>query len=399
MIRRIQIDNFKSLDGFSLPPPGSPPLANFTCLIGANGSGKTSVLQVLDFLCYFMRGDVRTWLEDRGWDEDVLSSSFDSSPWGLFKTSVSIQLSPSSQAEWRVHYNEHVGVPDDESILIDGHTMLKATDGNVEIQEPDRSPRKLTGLSLRGSALEALNVASLSAPLQAIKQLFGENIVTFELVSLEGLKKQSPRSKNMGRRGENLAGFTADLERVTQTRISNQMRKFYPDIQNVSLGQDLISKFYRQNVSEKFLREAVPSSQFSDGFTRILAIVTQIESSTNSNRVLLIDEVENGVHPELMGKLIEYLVRSNTQVIATTHSPLILNYLTDDQARESVLFLYRNGGGRTRSCRYFDLPSAKNKLGILGPGEVYADTSMEQLTHEAEEMSGKTSARAGDNSQ
>lgn len=399
MIRRIQIDNFKSLDGFSLPPVGSPQLVNFTCLIGANSSGKTSVLQVLDFLCYFMRGEVGVWLKDRGWEEDVLSSSFDSSPWGLFNTSISIQLDPSTQAEWSVHYNQYGGVPDEESIVIDGRTLLMARDGDVTIEESNGGSKVFAGLSLRGSALEAIQVAPTPNPLGVIKELFSKNLITFELFSPESAKRQSQRSNNIGRHGENLAGFTADLERNIQTRISDRMREFYPSVQNTYLDQDLISKLYRQNAKENLLREAVPSSQFSDGFTRILAIVTQIESSMASTRVLLIDEIEDGIHPELMARLIDYLINSKVQVIATTHSPMILNYLSDEQARESLLFLYRNSEGRTHSCRYFDLPSTKKKLGILGPGEIYVDTSVSQLAREAEEMERGASAQAGASAQ
>jgi len=395
VIRRIQVDNFKSLDGFSLPPVGSPPLANFTCLIGANGSGKTSVLQVLDFLCYFMRGNAHTWLEGRGWKEDRLSSSFDSSPLEQFDTAVSIQIDPSAEAKWKVHYNLYSDESDEETVTLDGLTLLKAKDGTVRISDGDDGPREFSGLSLRGSALEVLQVAPAPSPLGVIKELFAQNIVSFEMFSPDGLKRESPRSKSMGRRGENLAGFTAGLDRSIQNRISDLMREFYPNVHRVYWDKNLSSQLFRIDADERFLREEVHLTQFSDGFTRILAIVTQVESSNASNRVLLIDEIENGIHPELMAKLIDYLVKSSTQVIATTHSPLILNFLTDDQARKSVLLLYRNSEGRTRSHRYFDLPSAKKKLGILGPGEVYVDTSIEQIAREAEEMERGASEAAG----
>jgi predicted ATPase len=395
VIRRIQIDNFKSLDGFSLPPVASPPLANFTCLIGANGSGKTSVLQVLDFLCYFMRGDVRGWLKDRGWEDDRLSSSFDSSPVDLFKASILIQLDPSTQAEWSVHYNLYTRECYEEKIVVSGDTFLEVKDGDVTILEGNGPPRIFTGLSLRGSALEALQVGSAPNPLGLIKELFRKNLATFELFSPNSLKKQSLHSKSMGRHGENLAGFAGDLGLKIQRQISDRMREFYPNNKGVLVALDHDSKLFRLFAPEEFLREAVPSSQFSDGFTRILAIVTQIESSTASDRVLLIDEIEDGIHPELMAKLIDYLVKSNTQVIATTHSPLILNYLTDDQARKSVLLLYRNSEGRTRSCRYFDLPSTSKKLGVLGPGEVYVDTPIEKLAKEAEKIEQKAEKAAG----
>lgn len=43
-ITHIKVDNFKSLVDFNLP------LAKFSCLVGLNSSGKSTVLQFFDFL-------------------------------------------------------------------------------------------------------------------------------------------------------------------------------------------------------------------------------------------------------------------------------------------------------------------------------------------------------------
>ena len=61
MIERIHIKNFKSLGNLSLN------LGHFTCLVGMNGSGKTTVLQVIDFISQVLLGRVEPWLSARGW--------------------------------------------------------------------------------------------------------------------------------------------------------------------------------------------------------------------------------------------------------------------------------------------------------------------------------------------
>src|SRR4051812_21950803 len=61
LIRCIQVNNFKSLVGFELK------LAKFSCLIGLNGAGKSTVLQFIDFLSQLVRGDLKGWLEERQW--------------------------------------------------------------------------------------------------------------------------------------------------------------------------------------------------------------------------------------------------------------------------------------------------------------------------------------------
>ena len=84
-----------------------------------------------------------------------------------------------------------------------------------------------------------------------------------------------------------------------------------------------------------------------------------------------------------MDKLVQHLLQSKRQIIATTHSPLILNYLPDETAKEAVILLFRNNSGYTRSVRLFDLASTSEKLDFLGPGEVYVDSNLETLTREA----------------
>ena len=60
-IHHIKVNNFKSLVEFDLNLP------KFTCLIGLNGSGKSTVLQFIDFLSQQVRGDIERWLDDRHW--------------------------------------------------------------------------------------------------------------------------------------------------------------------------------------------------------------------------------------------------------------------------------------------------------------------------------------------
>jgi predicted ATPase len=414
VIRRIQIDNFKSLDGFSLPPVASPPLANFTCLIGANGSGKTTVLQAVDFLSQLVKGRFPEWLRERGWSSEELSSQFDPVPGKYIEISAEIRMASTLPITWKFKFlplsRDDFQITE-ESIWENGHCLLSVQGSTVSFMPGSGNEhRKNSGLRFSGSALSILSDDDIDASLRLLKQAFGKYVSNFELVSTFNLKQDSFPSREIGPKGENLSGFIHQISDGIRERVYTRMREFFP---NVSGLQREIKKdeLVKLSIFEKNMRVLLPgggalsngisSRHFSDGFTRLLAIVAQIESSAmpgNVNaqdRILLLDEIENGVHPETMAKLVQYLADAPIQVIATTHSPMILNYLTDKQAEESVILLYRNSEGRTRSCRYFEIPSAKKKIGVLGPGEVYVDTSIEQIAREAEEMERGPSQAAG----
>ena len=112
---------------------------------------------------------------------------------------------------------------------------------------------------------------------------------------------------------------------------------------------------------------------------RLIAILAELESDS---RFLLFDEIENGINPELVEMLVSSFLAARQQVLVTTHSPMILNFLDDQTARASVAYLYRTRLGYTRSIPLFSIPSLAKKLMVMGPGEAFVDTSLPALANE-----------------
>ena len=75
----FSVEGFKSLKKLSLPEDGE--LGQLCCLIGANGAGKTTILQALDLLSAMFDADrIRDWIKARGWESDELGGAGNSSP-------------------------------------------------------------------------------------------------------------------------------------------------------------------------------------------------------------------------------------------------------------------------------------------------------------------------------
>jgi predicted ATPase len=105
-----------------------------------------------------------------------------------------------------------------------------------------------------------------------------------------------------------------------------------------------------------------------------------------SHTVLLFDEIEDGINPELVETLVDLLVTAPKQVIITTHSPMILNYIEDERAKESVILTYKNKRGATQQRRFFSIECIGEKLESLAAGEAMVDINLsklvEALTHD-----------------
>ena len=158
------------------------------------------------------------------------------------------------------------------------------------------------------------------------------------------------------------------------------LKEFYPRIVDLKASATK-GGWKRLAIVEDFNGKLIESEarHMNDGLLRMLAILAQ---SKTERSLLIFDEIENGINPELVEKLVKLLSHSEQQMIVTTHSPMILNYLDDATAREAVKFVYKTPDGYTRVRRFFDIPRIGQKLDYMGAGEAFVDTDLVALTEE-----------------
>lgn len=138
--------------------------------------------------------------------------------------------------------------------------------------------------------------------------------------------------------GKFKANFERDLEASVKTAVQRILGKpadFYmqlsmEDSDGKSFGQ---GKAMYASVSNDEKGVSYSEFHFGAGEASIISIVSEIESA-GENALILIEEIENGLHPIATRRLIEYLVdvarRKSCQIIFTTHSNDALLPLPDE---------------------------------------------------------------------
>ena len=393
MITRIHIENFKSLVDFDLPPEGQQ-LDRFTCLVGMNGAGKSSVLQALDFLGQLMSGKLSEWLEHREWASVDLVSRIPRepqwlnrggrrvlSPWrplAVIPFQIEFVLPSGKTASWHGRFNrvqlrcnwEEIHLQDQvEPVLVHDDGVLRTVTQGLEPME-----RETKDLIYQGSILSVFNIEAEAC--QYIKSVM-RGLKSLEMLTPRAMRRRSRKGADIGYGGEQLSAFVGGLRADEIVQLTHSLQRFYPQV--TYLNTSTVRGGWKRLIGlEQF---AVPlrvtANNMNDGMLRVIAILAQ---GYSKHPVLLFDEIENGINPELVEKLVDFLVGMKKQVIVTTHSPMILNYMQDEIARNSVYLLFRDEAGWTRSIRFFDEPEIAAKLTALGPGEVFVDTNLTRLT-------------------
>lgn len=376
MITGFSIHGFKSLARFSLDG-----LRNFTCLVGLNGAGKSSVLQSLDFAAHLMRGDVGSWLSKRNWSISDLHSKFTNQ--SNIVVAFSFALSNGRYYNWVAAFNR-------TSLTCSSERVFESP-GEIPLFQLARGRYSVFNggqtkveFNYTGSILSALKDEALTAELIEIRNVM-MSIRSLELLSPH-LMRYSLRdaAADIGVGGEKLSPFLYSIKGEQRENLVRLLRKFYPAVVDFKVKQERAG-WKKLFIIEDFNGELIETEakHVNDGLLRILAILAQAGSG---KALLLFDEVENGVNPEIVERLVDVLQNTGQQVLVTTHSPMILNYLSDDVAKRSVHFVYRSFDGGTRERRLFDIPRMSAKLQIMGPGEAFVDTSLSALSQECAQL-------------
>ncbi len=276
------------------------PLGRFTLIVGANGTGKTTALKALELLNNskkVTRENIISVSELRNRDEEV---------------SLEIETTFGKKiAHWK----------DDNN----GRRVEHPQSGMPTIEN---SPAKRKMLELRDKELESFKVFSFDP----------EKISQTVPISSE---------KDLKQNGENLAGILdllKDTEPERWRELNDALEKWFPEFDQILFDRNDHGKYIV--LRTKFGKHKIKAEDLSDGTRLALAYLT-VAYLPNPPKIVAFEEPEKGIHPRLLRNIQEAMYRlaypenfgekrEPIQVIATTHSPYLLD-LYKDRREEIVI--------------------------------------------------------------
>ena len=392
MIKELTIRNFKAIKDLKLQ------FTPMTILIGENSCGKSTVLQALDFLASITYRDIDEYLKDRDWSYDEIKSKFAGA-----EDSISF-LSSFEFSDHKLFWEIDIKNEADKWIIkeqitdkINGECLLSSGYG-------DDRPHEFSMLNIKSSALKMIGhnltadfrLESLDRLKQTLNSIQSLELLTPEIMRNRDRNPARRPQKNIGRNGEKLYAYIdtlSDEQKIKMNAILSELIGYevcvdteYPFNNEVEL------KFHEGWGNGAF---NIKGQYISDGLLRLIAYVAIIAGSGNKNNhlpapvykeIFLIDEIEDGINPEITEKLINtlkgFIRETGCQIIVTSHSPVILNYFDDD----SIQFMWRDELGIIRAKPMFQTKAMKEHLDYMNPGEIWLNFAKETILEKLTEL-------------
>lgn len=385
-IKQIRIQGFKSLEDVIFEPE-----TGFSCLVGANGAGKSNFCDALLFFKRIILNGV----------EDTLNNFINKDLINHKNTDVSLDFIIESAGEVVAEYYLVVDLANNiikEEIIKRSGIFLYEKKGDKskkldinkfeesanefslrfnilkkmtkEIENYDLNKNQIflnklnyldnhvfisTWKGVPESLIEANNGQKLSGDKAALSSYF-EGLGLFELFSrlnvfrINPLAPKSPtkifNKSNLLIYGENLATILAELkknENKWQT-LHEWLSLIVPSISEVQVNQgefdESLSLHFKEN------EHLLPAICISDGTIYTIAILTAVLWNQDKNALIVIEEPERGIHPQALSELINFM-REATQeklnIIVTTHSETFVR-----NCKLEELWLVDKSEGRTQ---------------------------------------------------
>lgn len=348
-------------------------IGDLNLFIGANASGKSTILDALRFLSEaVLERNFRGPLFSRGglihlaW-KGAAASSVDltvrvAASDGTFEWTVRlIREDYDFRVVERVHQHRQGGLPPIQ--------LLEASRGKGWWWSGERSEKVHLSQSSTSCALAAA-AADASFPAHDVAEFIGRwgffDPNPF-LLRRDWSTVESPRLDHYGR---NLAETLYRLDAATRQRILEATRAIVGLPQNIEprLAEDEDRFYFLQQ--EAGLQFRVHQMGISSGTLRMLALMTALHTSGQA-KLIGIEEPENYVHPGALSSFVEHLggIGEDIQLVITTHAPLVLDVLGDP----SVVRVVRRDGHKGTVVEEGDAEGVHRALEAsgFGLGEYY----------------------------
>ncbi len=344
-IDEILIRNFKSLYNVSFEP------GKLNVFIGANGSGKSSVLEALGVLSAAMTDRVNTTSLQRKGVRLSTSALYKSKFSSIEKESKTVNLAIKwSNDSNNYEYSTHLTVPtDDDSWRYFAESVT--CNGEKVYGRSNASSSQLNNKVGYYSISEALSGKEY---IEAGKYLSDYGIYQPDTLTLRGVVPDTMQVNPIGLNGGRLAEAMSDLFTIEDDDF--KFGSMY--MEDVLELIDWASDFKVSKPKKSILNPGVPSTQqiieFKDKYLKDSASFTGYDASEGALYVLFmlslamhdkapkmfaIDSFDHALNPRLAKKVTEIfsniITEQNKTVFMTTHNPLVLDGLdlTNDDIR------------------------------------------------------------------
>ena len=368
MIKSLHLDHFKNFKNATLR------LGPFTVLIGANASGKSNIRDAFRFLhgigmhyrlaeilgeAYY--GSARVWDGIRGGKREVAYSGSET-----FELGVGMEIP--SRDDGAYHLDYRIGVLAGGSVTMPPRLVQEALnagdrlvfrtvegeaqDGKVSVALPlveDKSgqhPRIMIFPS------DAPVLAQAEDLISSLDKLQSASAVLKELRSLRFLDPSPLQIRNpslpghaiLGDQGQNLSSVLAAIceDPAKKEVLLEWVRKLTPmDVDGLLFDQDAAGRILLRLVEKD--GRSFSALSVSDGTLRFLAILAELFGPEPAS-LYFIEELENGIHPARLSLLVDLIEhqtkRRGIQIVATSHSPQLLQVLSEESLKSCSL-VYR----------------------------------------------------------
>ena len=327
-IQALHLKDFLSFQDVSIE------LGPVNVLIGANGSGKSNVIEAIDFLRH-CPGDLNSFVLNEGGAEQWIRRMG-----GASIASVSAQCRLPELFEYSISFQSEKRTPrislEGLNPLINGersdHPEFIRTDRQFIFQ--DSSPQNLTNLRPAQAFLSQYRTPSADITSTLARHLESIRIYrTLDTGKRTQLRRGAPVTgadePQLNESGGNLAYVLHELDNQDRLGLVNEyLEEFAPHYQGVK--PRLVNGAWTLQLREAGLDAPTPTERISEGTLNFLCLLA-ILLDPNPPPLICIDEPEVGLHPDaiaLVGKAIQD-AESRTQLIIATHSEALVNRFSD----------------------------------------------------------------------
>lgn len=336
MIETLSLRNFKVLREVEVE------LRPLTLIVGPNASGKSTLLEAL----HLLSGSLRMGHIDR-----VHQDAYFGFQWDQRKSSV---MSRRAEGPFKVGFS---GRFDNSSF-------------SVSAVSPGSSPPYEA--SLEGDVSTFLATAKF---------------VEFDVQQLAAPSYMKEVYYDLPRDGGGLSSLLAGLylEHLECYReIVGRLKKVVPLIEDVRLKRVQVEEgIVGYELSfDTVSAESVPAHSVSAGTLITLGLLTVL-SSPQPPQLVLIDDLERGLHPKALGELVNQfrqLQQQNPelQIVATSHSPYLLDYVK----AEEVLLTSLDQEGYAVVKSLTQHPEYERWKDLMAPGEFWSTVGESWVTEQ-----------------